>query len=258
MVVRSATIAIAQDAPLMVSAAARADGNLLDAGLPPFAADSGIKPSASVQPISSAHPISKTWAERRRGSIGFAILAPFALVAALSAPAPLRHTWGDVQIHMLAWTMFMVGAFFRMWATLYIGGRKGRTLVCEGPYSITRNPLYFGTLLMAVAVALFLRSWTLSAGLALASTAYLFVTIPSEERRLRGKLGAEYAQYCRRVPRLIPRLSTFRADATMALDLRCLGVECRRALRWIWIPVLAEILLRAHSEAWWPRLFNAP
>src|SRR5438270_10696869 len=34
---------------------------------------------------------------------------------------------------------FMVGAGFRWWATLYIGGRKLDTVVRQGPYSIDRK-----------------------------------------------------------------------------------------------------------------------
>ncbi|HEY9212134.1 MAG TPA: isoprenylcysteine carboxylmethyltransferase family protein, partial [Ancylobacter sp.] len=38
--------------------------------------------------------------------------------------------------------LIMAAVIGRLWATLYIGGRKNASLVTAGPYSITRNPLY--------------------------------------------------------------------------------------------------------------------
>lgn len=40
----------------------------------------------------------------------------------------------------------------RCWCTLYIGGRKGETLVSVGPYSLCRNPLYFFSFVGAAGV----------------------------------------------------------------------------------------------------------
>ncbi len=37
--------------------------------------------------------------------------------------------------------LFLAGAAFRFWATLYLGGRKDAVVVDTGPYSLCRHPL---------------------------------------------------------------------------------------------------------------------
>ncbi len=41
----------------------------------------------------------------------------------------------------------MVCILGRTWTSLYIAGRKIEQFVTEGPYSVTRNPLYFFSIL---------------------------------------------------------------------------------------------------------------
>jgi hypothetical protein len=40
----------------------------------------------------------------------------------------------------------------------------------------------------------------------------------------------------------------------LPVDARCLAIEGRRALRWVWIPLVAEAVMHFRIEAWWPRL----
>ena len=81
-----------------------------------------------------------------------------------------------------------------------------KKLVEEGPYRIVRNPMYWSVAFALLGEALVFHSLAL-AGLAAALFvgANLFVLF-YEEPVLRRKFGAEYEDYCRRVPRWLPRL----------------------------------------------------
>lgn len=82
-----------------------------------------------------------------------------------------------------------------------------RALVVRGPYRYVRNPMISGVLFILFGEALALLSephfmW---------ATTFLVVNavvIPLfEEPQLKHRFGAAYEDYCRNVPRLVPRLS---------------------------------------------------
>jgi len=81
---------------------------------------------------------------------------------------------------------------------------KGK-LLTEGIYGRIRNPRYleFLTFILGVAaISNHLGVWILL----LASMPALELVVALEERELRERFGAEFDEYCRRVPRWIPRL----------------------------------------------------
>lgn len=195
---------------------------------------------------------------RSRAWLGLLILLPFALSVLLSrAPLP-EGTPAEFWFDAAGWMLFAGGAAFRWWATLYIGGRKTKQLACEGPYSICRNPLYFGTFLMCLSVAVVMQSFTFAGGLAIASMFYLSVTVSNEEHHLRRTFGHEYTEYCRRVPRFWPRPSLFQSRETIEVSVHGLMAEAGRAVRWVWIPVLCEFVAHLRAEPWWPHPFHMP
>jgi protein-S-isoprenylcysteine O-methyltransferase Ste14 len=204
-------------------------------------------------PFEAARAVPKNWWLRSRGLTGLLILAPFAIAALLSPPYAREGSWGDAQFDALGWIVFWVGAGLRWWATLYIGGRKGDGLVCEGPYSLCRNPLYCGTFLMGLALVVMLQSLTFAAGFALATCCYLLVTVPQEEQRLMRTLGEPYLEYCARVPRFFPRFSQYSTPATIAVNVRGITVEFWRAARWAWIPLAGELIAYLRISPWWPQ-----
>ena len=109
----------------------------------------------------------------------------------------------------IAWSLALVvpGLALRSYASGYV--KKNRELTVTGPYAHTRNPLYLGSMLMAAGFALALESWTMALVLA-AGFAIIYVpVIASEERYLRATFP-DFDAYCRRVPRLIPRLTPAR------------------------------------------------
>jgi protein-S-isoprenylcysteine O-methyltransferase Ste14 len=195
---------------------------------------------------------------RSRAWVGILIIVPFAILALLSVPLSEKESWGEFQFETVGWLIFLAGAAIRWWATLYIGGRKTKTIVSEGPYSICRNPLYVGTFLLGMASAIFLQSFTFALGFVVAAVYYLMVTVPAEEMQLREIFGVQFDRYCERVPRFWPRFSTFQTSPTIDVQVRGLMAEMWRTSRWLWIPVLAEMLEHLRAEPWWPRLFHLP
>jgi protein-S-isoprenylcysteine O-methyltransferase Ste14 len=83
---------------------------------------------------------------------------------------------------------------------------KGETVAMSGPYARTRNPLYFGSALLAVGFAVASRSWIVAVLLAAYYLAMFPFLMRREERELRTRFGDVFDEYARRVPLFWPRL----------------------------------------------------
>ncbi len=90
------------------------------------------------------------------------------------------------------------------------GGKEGRihadTLVTEGFFAHSRNPLYLGNMLVYLGLFLVLNSVLgYAVGVPFFLFAYICIT-RAEEDYLRSNFGATYEEYFRRVPRFLPKL----------------------------------------------------
>jgi protein-S-isoprenylcysteine O-methyltransferase Ste14 len=99
-----------------------------------------------------------------------------------------------------------IGLGIRALASGYV--RKNENLATTGPYAYTRNPLYLGSIVIAAGFALAARSWIILAVLFLMFIAIYLPVIRGEEAFLRERFP-EFAEYERRVPRLLPRIGAF-------------------------------------------------
>ena len=89
-----------------------------------------------------------------------------------------------------------------------------RRLVVRGPYRYVRNPMISGVVLVLFGEAMVLLSRP-HFGWALTFLAINFIYIPLlEEPGLKHRFGDSYVEYCRHVPRLIPRLSPWDGRST--------------------------------------------
>jgi protein-S-isoprenylcysteine O-methyltransferase Ste14 len=77
------------------------------------------------------------------------------------------------------------------------------TLVTDGVYRISRNPMYTGLAVVYLGVALLLGSWWPIAFLPVVVLAVLTLVIRPEERYLHERFGTTYADYRTRVHRWI-------------------------------------------------------
>jgi protein-S-isoprenylcysteine O-methyltransferase Ste14 len=83
--------------------------------------------------------------------------------------------------------------------------KKNEELATTGPYAYTRNPLYFGSIVIALGFALASLRWEIAAALVLMFAAIYIPVIRGEEQFLQARFR-NYTDYCTQVPRLLPRL----------------------------------------------------
>jgi protein-S-isoprenylcysteine O-methyltransferase Ste14 len=136
--------------------------------------------------------------------------------------------WGRVAKRIRVPLGFLFAAFFLWrarpeWWALGIGSavalsgvwiraissghvKKNEELATTGPYAYTRNPLYFGSIVIALGFALAALRWEIAMALVFMFAAIYIPVIRGEEQFLSGHF-ANYSDYCLRVPRLLPRLT---------------------------------------------------
>ncbi len=83
--------------------------------------------------------------------------------------------------------------------------KKNEELATSGPYAYTRNPLYFGSIVIAAGFALAALRWEIAVALVVLFAVIYIPVIRGEEQFLTQHF-ADYPEYCSRVPRLLPRL----------------------------------------------------
>lgn len=104
----------------------------------------------------------------------------------------------------------VVGLLIRAWASGHL--RKMAELTISGPYAHTRNPLYLGTFLLVLGVALAGGVWWLSIVIAVA---YLVVYVPvmiAEVETMRTLFPDAYDAWAAEVPLFAPRLTPAASD----------------------------------------------
>ncbi len=162
-------------------------------------------------------------------ALGF--FAPWNYLLHLDARGPNAHLWGVLAAVLAKYGVLglgiggafegllvvgivaaALGAGLRTWGAAYLGsdvvkdgGMHGAGIVADGPYRYVRNPLYLGTFLHTLALALLMP---------VSGAVFVMVLIGvfqvrlilREEPFLGERLGASYMAYCAKVPRLWPAL----------------------------------------------------
>jgi len=99
----------------------------------------------------------------------------------------------------------LVGLWLRAYAAGYL--QKHEILTVTGPYARTRNPLYLGSAILAVGVAVATHSWMSSVFLGVYFAIFYPIVMRREEAELREHYGARFDEYARAVPLFIPRVT---------------------------------------------------
>ena len=119
-----------------------------------------------------------------------------------------------------AWPLFTAGFALSFWCAMEFVFRglgtpapfdPPRRLVVTGLYRWVRNPMYVAMGLMLIGEMLLMpQIWReMAAMIAVLWIAVTVLVVVKEEPDLRRLFGSDYEEYCRNVPRWIPRLTPF-------------------------------------------------
>ncbi|MCF3973606.1 methyltransferase family protein [Paracoccus salsus] len=105
----------------------------------------------------------------------------------------------------------IAGVLGRFWSILYLGGRKNSEVMQDGPFSMTRNPLYFFSTVAAFGIGLMMGALSFAILIGGAVGLILYLTARREAAFLHQEFGATYDAYAGRVPFFLPDPRLFRA-----------------------------------------------
>jgi protein-S-isoprenylcysteine O-methyltransferase Ste14 len=135
-----------------------------------------------------------------------------ALAGSVARLGWISFSTATVALLVLGIVFAVAGAWLRTWGTAYIGwgvvldgAMHGDEVVADGPYRYVRNPLYLGTWLHTLALALLMPPSGAVFAIVMIGVVQLRL-IGAEEPFLTAKLGAAYAAYCAKVRGLVPSL----------------------------------------------------
>lgn len=175
------------------------------------------------------------------------LLAAKALAVGVVGTALVSHhvyseeSAANISMEMTACFLLGAAALGRLWSAVYIAGKKTRVLVTDGPYSLTRNPLYFFSFLGFLGAGLALESLVLTAALAGVFFLTHWPTILKEERKLREAFNGSFDEYTRRVPRFVPRFTRFSKQEQIELPTKILGKVLLETSMVLGVYVLANL-----------------
>jgi protein-S-isoprenylcysteine O-methyltransferase Ste14 len=132
-----------------------------------------------------------------------AALAGLAALMAMQPASPEDAAWHET-VERSGIFFILVGILGRTWCAMYIGGNKLNRLVTEGPYSVTRNPLYVFSAIAAFGLGAQLGSVVFALVCAAATVAIFALVVSHEERALAERFPSDFALYRARVPRFAP------------------------------------------------------
>lgn len=157
------------------------------------------------------------------------------------------HTGNGTLPHVLSplgVVLATLGCLGRIWCSSYAAGNKNALLMTLGPYSLTRNPLYFFSFIGGIGIAITTETLTIPLLFAAWFFWYYRAVIAGEEGCLRSAFGKQYDDYLARVPRFFPRWNGFEEPERWPISPH----SFRRSLAEVgWFVVAAVVLHAIHD-----------
>jgi len=174
----------------------------------------------------------------------------FCLALVLFTKEMIATNWGEGWheiFDMLGYLLVSLCVIGRIYCTAFLGGYKNAELVTHGPFSMSRNPLYFCSFLGACGIALMSNHIVLMVALPLLFCVVYFSLIRREEAYLVTQFGDSYQRYCKTTPRFSPNFWRYHAPQTVPMYPKYLLNGIKDGLLWFlalpffeWVEYLHE------------------
>ncbi len=171
------------------------------------------------------------------------IVSALVLLPLLLLTGPMwEDGWPRDITRLIGTLLVVVGVLGRFWAILYIGTRKNKEVMQDGPYSVCRHPLYLSSTLGVAGFGFLLGSFVIAALMTILVFTILNITAGREEAFLRHEFGTAYADYAQNVPRILPRLSGFHTKGEISVQIAPLKMTYQDALVFLGFFPLAVVI----------------
>lgn len=181
----------------------------------------------------------------------------YALALAAVAGTGGRRIDGSVGLAAQAVGFVLVAAavLWRLWATLFIAGRKAAAIVREGPYAACRHPLYLGSIVAAAGIGLTTRSLVITIALPVLIGALAIMAARREDAALAAAHGDAWRAYRSATPAIWPAWRRMHSPGLVAVPPAIYRKALLDAATFLalWLLVLLLETLRS-AGAWQPVL----
>lgn len=169
-------------------------------------------------------------------------IAIFALICVSGSYWEQTNEVVSLVLFVIGIWLVAIASLGRMWCSLYIAGYKDMELITKGPYSLSRNPLYFFSLVGVVGIGFATETFTIPVILLIVFLGYYPFVIRGEEKRLHTIFGKKFVRYRESAPVLIPRSTKADEPETYVVNPKIFRQHLFSALWFVWIVGILELI----------------
>jgi protein-S-isoprenylcysteine O-methyltransferase Ste14 len=180
------------------------------------------------------------------------------LLVIFTMPSFKRGGFVDILFKTSGLFLLTVCSMGRLWALLYISGKKTHEVITDGPYSIVRHPLYLFSFIGAIGIGLASDNILVLAALVIFYLSYYPLTILSEEKTLTKKFGQAYIDYAKCTPRFLPKLSLYKSPDYFVVNAEIFLKNMAIGMWFVWAFILFNIIAMLQTMGLIHVLFKVP
>lgn len=110
----------------------------------------------------------------------------------------------------------IIGEAIRIWSAGYLD--KLERLITGGPFALCRNPLYIGSFFISVGYFIICGNPVILTICVILFWVFHCGAVIHEEKMLREKFGQDFLNYCKAVPRFIPRFRSSKGNGEFSIS----------------------------------------